>query len=46
VSGPASISLAQYPSADPIVIPPGNGLVLWCNTTNQQIVGVFEWYEQ
>jgi hypothetical protein len=46
VSGPASISLAQYPQADPIVIPPGNGLILWCNTTNQQIVGVFEWYEQ
>jgi hypothetical protein len=41
-----SAALAQYPQAEPIIIPPGYGLTITCAIVNQAITGIFEWYEQ
>ncbi|MFM0206946.1 hypothetical protein PQQ96_06005 [Paraburkholderia sediminicola] len=37
---------SNYPSADPIVIPPGYGLTMEASVVNYDIGGMFEWYEQ
>lgn len=42
----ASQGQAVYPAADPIIVPPGYGLLVTVNLTNVQLYGAFEWYEQ
>jgi hypothetical protein len=35
-----------YRLNEPIVIPPGAGILLWCNGVNIAMFGGFEWYEE
>ncbi|OJY20754.1 hypothetical protein [Pandoraea sp. 64-18] len=36
----------QYPYREPIVLKPGNGLIVPCQNVNTAITAMFEWYEQ
>ncbi|KVT87474.1 hypothetical protein WK59_09325 [Burkholderia ubonensis] len=42
----AANSNQQYKLVEPIVLPPGNGLIVWGQSVNVGLGATFEWYEE